>query len=77
MAFPKFLVGDNTDHADSVYIVHTEYPRFVMDLDSEEIEWMDDVSGEDESELTDETAKLLVEANAFYEREVSRYENME
>lgn len=77
MAIPKFLVGDNTDHPDSVFLIHTEYPRFVMDLDTDEIEWLDDVDGEDEADLTDEMAKLLGEAQAFYQREVDRYEDLE
>jgi hypothetical protein len=77
MAIPKFLVGDNTDHPESVYLIHTEFPRFVMDLDTDEIEWLDDVDGEDEADLTDEMAKLLGEAQAFYQREVDRYEDLE
>jgi hypothetical protein len=77
MAIPKFLVGDNTDHPESVFIIHTEFPRFVMDLDTDEIEWLDDVAGEDQGDLTDEMASLLVEANAFYEHEVEHYENLD
>lgn len=77
MAVPKFLVGDNTDHPENVFIIHTEYPRFVMDLDSDEVEWLDDIEGEDETELTDEMSKLLDDANTFYIREVERYEAME
>ena len=77
MAVPTFLVGDNTDHPENVFIIHTEYPRFVMDLDSDEVEWLDDIEGEDETELTDEMSKLLDEANTFYIREVERYEAME
>ena len=77
MAIHKFLVGDNTDHPENVFIIHTEYPRFVIDLDSDEVEWLDDIDGEDETELTDEMSKLLDEANTFYIREVERYEAME
>ena len=61
----------------NVFIIHTEYPRFVMDLHSDEVEWLDDIEGEDETELTDEMSKLLDEANTFYIREVERYEAME
>jgi len=48
-----------------------------MDLDTDEIEWLDDVAGEDQGDLTDEMATLLVEANAFYEHEVEHYENLD
>jgi len=74
---PKFLIGDNTDQPDTVYIVHTHYPRFILDLDSEEIEWMEDVEVENENELTDEIVKLLQEADEFYQRELDRYEEEE
>ena len=77
MAIPKFLVGDNTDQPENVYIINTEFPRFVIDLDTDEVEWLDDIDGEDETELTDEMSKLLDEANTFYMREVERYEALE
>lgn len=77
MAIPKFLVGDNTDHPENVYIIHTEYPRFVIDLDTDDVEWLDQIEGEDETELTDEMNRLLSEANTFYMREVDRYELMD
>ena len=38
---------------------------------------LDDVDGEDEADLTDEMAKLLGEAQSFYQREVERYEELE
>ena len=77
MAFPKFLVGDNTDQPESVYIIHTEYPRFILDLDTDEIEWLDDLESENEEETTSEMAALIELAETFYQREVDRYEAME
>jgi hypothetical protein len=77
MAFPKFLVGDNTDQPESVYIIHTEYPRFILDLDTDEIEWLDDLESENEEETTSEMAALIEQAETFYQREVDRYEAME
>ena len=71
---PKFLIGDNTDFPEAVFIVHTEYPRFILNLENDEVEWLDDLEGEDESELTNEVTKLIEEAEAFYQREVDRYE---
>ena len=76
MAIPKFLVGDNTDHPESVFLIHTEFPRFVMDLDTDEIESLDEVDGEHKADFTDEMAKLLGGAQSFYQREVERYEEL-
>ena len=74
MTLPKFLLGDNTDFPDSIFIVHTAYPRFIINLENDEVEWLEDFTREDEEELAVEAEKLIEEAVAFYDREVSRYE---
>ncbi len=74
MALPKFLLGDNTDFPTAIYIIHTEYPRFVLNLENDEVEWFEEFSQEDEQELEAEAEKLIAEATLFYDREVSRYE---
>lgn len=74
MELPKFLLGDNTDHPSAIFIVHTEYPRFIINLENDEVEWLEDFSKEDEKELESEAENLIRQANDFYDREVSRYE---
>lgn len=74
---PKFLVGDNTDHEDSIYIIHTEYPRFVLNLEDDEVEWFDQLDHENEDEATQEVQNLIQQAEEFYQREVERYEDLE
>ncbi len=75
MELPKFLLGDNTDYPDAIFIVHTEYPRFVLNLANDEVEWMEEFSQEDRRELELEAEQLIGEATAFYDREVSRYQD--
>ncbi|UOY05947.1 hypothetical protein L0P88_18645 [Muricauda sp. SCSIO 64092] len=75
MELPKFLLGDNTDYPNAIFIVHTEYPRFIINLENDEVEWLEEFSKEDEEELTSEAEGLIEAATAFYDREVSRYEN--
>lgn len=74
MELPKFLLADNTDHPNAIFIVHTEYPRFIINLENDEVEWMEEFSKEDEAELADEAESLIEAATAFYDREVSRYD---
>lgn len=74
MELPKFILGDNTDYPSAIFIVHTEYPRFIINLEDDEVEWFEDFSKDDEKELGSEAEKLIVEATAFYDREVARYE---
>lgn len=75
MEFPKFLLGDNTDYPTAIFIVHTEYPRFIINLENDEVEWLEDFTTEDEKELETEAENLIEQATAFYDREVSRYDD--
>ena len=75
MQFPKFLLGDNTDYPTAIFVVHTEYRRFILNLENDEVEWLEDFTTEDEKELSDEAEKLIEAATAFYDREISRYED--
>ena len=82
MEIPKFLVGDNTESQDSVFIIHTESPRFILNLDTDDVKWLDDdlpelLGTDDEAELTTAISKLLAEADEFYQREIDRYEELE
>lgn len=75
MDLPKFLLGDNTDFPNGIYIVHTEFPRFVINLENDEVEWLEEFSKEDQTELEEETENLIEAATAFYDREVARYDD--
>jgi hypothetical protein len=75
MDLPKFLLGDNTDYPNGIYIVHTEFPRFIINLENDEVEWLEEFSKEDQAELEDETENLIEAATAFYDREVARYDD--
>ena len=75
MELPKFLLGDNTDYPTAIFVVHTDYPRFVINLQNDEVEWLEEFAREDEKELESETENLIAQATEFYDREVSRYED--
>ena len=74
MDLTKFLLADNTDFPNSIFIVHTEYPRFVINLENDTIEWFENFDKNEENELFDQTKQLIDQASEFYDREVSRYE---
>ncbi|MCM5662918.1 hypothetical protein [Galbibacter mesophilus] len=74
MELPKFLLGDNTDYPDAIFIIHTDFPRFIINLADDEVEWLEDFSPEDEKELSSEAENLIQLANDFYDREISRYD---
>jgi hypothetical protein len=75
MDLPKFLLADNSTLPDEIFILHTEYPRFIINLVNDEIEWFDELSEEDEEdELIDEVSGLVKAANDFYDGEMNFYE---
>lgn len=74
MQLPKFILGDNTDFPDAIFIVHTEFPRFIINLENDDVEWMEEFDDEDQKELEGEMENLIQAAVDFYDREVARYE---
>lgn len=75
MELPKFILGDNTDFPNAIFVVHTEFPRFIINLENDEVEWFEDFDQHDQKELELETENLINQATEFYDREVARYED--
>ncbi|MBQ4820351.1 hypothetical protein [Aquimarina sp. MMG016] len=74
MSFPKFLLGDNTDYPEAIFVVHTEFPRFIINLANDEVEWLEEFDQHDQKELESEAENLFKAANDFYDREIERYD---
>ena len=78
MEIPKFLIADNSDFADKIFILHTEYPRFLLDVETDDVEWFEDLSEEEEGEDFDtEVANLIEMALDFYDKEMAELEGDE
>ena len=60
--FPKFLLGDNTDYPDAIFVIHTEFPRFIINLENDEVEWLEEFDEEDQKELENQAQNLIEEA---------------
>lgn len=74
MTIPKFLIGDNSNHPDAIFVIHTEFPRFIIDLTKDEIEWFEEFDKQDEEELASETENAIKQATEFYDAEITKYE---
>lgn len=74
MKTPKFLIGDNADYPDAIFVIHTEFPRFIIDLSKDEIQWMEEFDQQDKEELAVETENAVKEATAFYDAEIAKYD---
>ena len=73
MELPKFILGDNTDYPNAIFIIHTEFPRFIINLEDDEVEWFEEFDEHDEKELETETENYIQQATDFYDREVALY----
>ncbi|MDB0599849.1 hypothetical protein [Tenacibaculum maritimum] len=74
MKLPKFLLADNSNYPEDVFVLHTEFPRFLMNLKNDDIEWFDDLVGTDENEMANEVATLMDQAGEFYDEEMKSIE---
>lgn len=77
MEAPKFLIADNSEFSEKIYILHTEFPRFLLDIETDEVEWFDELEEEPDVELETEIAELIELAYQFFDREMDSYENEE
>ena len=75
MQLPKFLLADNSDlPEDDIFIIHLDFPRFIINLKDDEVEFLEDLEGEDETELEAEMEHLITLAGEFYDKEMKLYE---
>lgn len=74
METPEFLIADNSEFSDKIFILHTEFPRFLLDVETEEVEWFDAIEEEEGVDLETEIADLIGKAFDFFDREMEGYE---
>ncbi|MFY7672466.1 hypothetical protein ACOSP6_15400 [Tenacibaculum sp. MEBiC06402] len=74
MNLPKFLLADNSNHPEDIFVLHTEYPRFLINLKDDSVEWFEDLEGENEQELANELESLIDQAGKFYDSEMEELE---
>ena len=74
MDLPKFLIADSSELKDTLFIIHTSYPRFFLNVINDEIHWMEEFEKEDKLELESQTARLVEEALLFYDQEIENFE---
>ena len=55
---PEFLLADSTEHPESIFVIHTVFPRFVINLQNDEIEWWEFFTAEDKEIATQEVAPV-------------------
>mgnify|MGYP000007964229 FL=1 len=70
----EFLLADSSEYPDSIFVIHTAFPRFVINLQNDEIEWWESFTAEDKEIATQEVADWIERATQFYDQQISSYE---
>jgi len=70
MELPKFLIADNSSLQNVIFIIHTEYPRFIINITNDEVYWLEDFDKKDEEILNFESEQLINDALSFYDKEI-------
>tara|TARA_B100000767_G_scaffold275693_1_gene314386 strand:+ start:3990 stop:4214 length:225 start_codon:yes stop_codon:yes gene_type:complete len=74
MEAPKFLIADSSTLQDEIFVLHTEYPRFLLNISNDQILWFEEFSKEDEDELEKVTQELIEQALNFFDSEIESLE---
>lgn len=74
MELPKFVIADNSDYPDDLFVIHLEYPRFIINIATDEVSFLEELDEEDEAEIEAEMEDLIAQAGAFYDKEMTLYE---
>lgn len=75
MQLPKFVLADNSEFPEDIFVIHLDFPRFIINLKDDEVEFLEDLEGEDETELESEMEHLITLAGEFYDKEMEQYED--
>ena len=74
MELPKFLIADNSKLEDTLFVVHTQYPRFILNVLNDEMHWLEEFDEKDEATLKSESYSLIEAAFRFYDNEMDKFE---
>jgi len=74
MEVQKFLIADSSSLQDEIFVLHTEYPRFLLNVSNDEILWLEEFGKEDQDELEKITEELIEDALAFFDTEIESLE---
>ncbi len=74
MKLPVYLIADNSSLEDDVFVVHTEFPRFILNVSTDEIEWLDTISEQEAKENAEIIEESVKNAYKFFDEEMKNYE---
>ena len=74
MKLPEFLIADNAALQDDIFVLHTGFPRFLINMATDEIEWFDQFTEQEAKENADVIEAKVKAAYDFFDEEMKNYE---
>ncbi len=74
MKLPEYLIADNSELQDDIFVLHTGFPRFIINIATDDIEWLDKFTEQDAKENADVIEAVVKGAYDFFDEEMKRYE---
>ena len=75
MDLPKFLLCDNIDYPEDIFVLHTEFPRFIINLKDDEVDLLENLNDSDQKEFEEMLPGLIEAASEFYDKQMEEYED--
>ena len=72
MNVPKFLLSSNSDLPEELFIVHTEFPRYILNIINDQIFLLEEFDENDIKEIKNQTQILINQALDFYDKEIGK-----
>ena len=72
MEIPRFLLADNSKFGEAIFVLHTDYPKFLINIVDDSIYWFEEFNKEEKKELDLITPKLIQDAFDFYDNEIRK-----
>ena len=72
MIVPKFLLSSNSDLPEKLFVVHTEYPRYILNIINDEFFWLEEFDENDIKEIKNQSQILINQALDFYDNEIGK-----
>ena len=72
MEIPKFLLADNSKFGEAIFVLHTDYPKFLINIVDDSIYWFEEFNKEEKKELDLITPILIQDAFDFYDNEIRK-----
>tara|TARA_B100000945_G_C20072827_1_gene453281 strand:- start:318 stop:542 length:225 start_codon:yes stop_codon:yes gene_type:complete len=72
MNVPKFLLSSNSDLPEELFVVHSEFPRCILNIINDQIFWLEEFDENDIKEIKNQIQILIDQGLDFYDKEITK-----